>query len=140
MQYMTNQGCLFAGYQVVEAGLATHLVSSQKLGELEEQLVEAGNKAADSSVLDRILSSFQAGTHYTSKSVLHPFSRDSSMPEKQVHKSTPSSSAEGASCSRLCSFLPIIRAKHSKSPAFFAGRVSEAHRAHWPSGHLARHK
>ena len=46
---------------MVEAGLATHLVSSQKLEQLEEKLGEAGAKAADSSIVERILSSFQVG-------------------------------------------------------------------------------
>ena len=70
MQYVKNRVCLLAGYQVVEAGLATHLVSSQKLGELEKQLVEAGNDAADTSVIERILSSFQAGRYNTLKATV----------------------------------------------------------------------
>ncbi len=52
---------MVTGYQMVEAGLATHLISANKLQEVEEQLVEAGAKAADANVIERILSSFQAG-------------------------------------------------------------------------------
>lgn len=47
------------GLQMVESGLATHLVSSQKLEALEEELTGLGDAAADAESLERVLSSFQ---------------------------------------------------------------------------------
>ena len=48
------------GFEVVEAGLATHLVSSEKLDQLEQQLQRLGAQAGDCQQLKRLFSSFQA--------------------------------------------------------------------------------
>lgn len=49
-----------AGFEVVEAGLATHLVAAEKLGQLEERLqtLSCGD-LQDQAHLERIFSSFQ---------------------------------------------------------------------------------
>ena len=48
------------GYEVVEAGLATHLVAAEKLGELEERLSTSSHtELQDHAHLERIFSSFQ---------------------------------------------------------------------------------
>ena len=54
------------GFEAVEAGLATHLVSSQKLDQLEQQLQRLGPRAGDSEQLERLFSSFQASCNLES--------------------------------------------------------------------------
>ena len=44
----------------MEAGLATHLVASEKLDQLEQQLQRLGARAGDCQQLERLFSSFQA--------------------------------------------------------------------------------
>lgn len=52
---------LFAavGYQVVEAGLATHLVASNLLGELQQELQALGLKARQFATLEALFLKYQ---------------------------------------------------------------------------------
>ena len=65
----------FVGYEVVEAGLATHLVAAEKLGELEERLSTSFDRELQDHVhLERIISSFQVPSLFNldNSSCLHP--------------------------------------------------------------------
>lgn len=59
--YLGLTGTRLKGFEVVEAGLATHLVAAEKLVQLEECLHKASSKdLQDQANLERIFSSFQA--------------------------------------------------------------------------------
>lgn len=123
-----------AGYQAVEAGIATHLVSSQKLGKLEEQLIEAGDKAANASVLERILSSFQAGFWHDLQAILPSFPLPQRNTSTRLSLPLRQAKAQDFSCARVACFLEAVIVVLP-----FAGRILGAHQAHWPAGNLARH-
>lgn len=50
------------GFQVLEAGLATHFVSSEQLPGLEKEIIGLEEKAGNIVQLERLLSAFQVST------------------------------------------------------------------------------